>query len=292
MPRIIRQLTIQELIVFASGKSKRTGRTYTSYGRNLEEYLHKNNLTLQAMTSLDVKIFLQQMGKFDGAEEYLAINTGAAYKRYLNMLMNSIGRDDVVDWIQRNTKEIHHEDKFKVDLTLEEILRLIKVTEKPMLKLAWSLMAFDGLRAGECLGLYFSDVDVNAKTINLERHKGEEYFPKSMKENKKITIPLNEFSLSLFGQIPKKDRRIIPFSYKTLRKWFNQCVAQAEIRRKEYPITMHKLRHFFGHYWMHHKGEIQILKKVLRHSSLDYTLIYSNPSDVETKEEFAKVMSF
>ena len=55
---------------------------------------------------------------------------------------------------------------------------------------------------------------------------------------------------------------------------------------------MHKLRHFFGHYWMQHKGEIQILKKVLRHSSLDYTLIYSNPSDVETKDEFEKVMNF
>jgi len=104
------------------------------------------------------------------------------------------------------------------------------------------------------------------------------------------TIPLNNFSLTLFKQIPyKKGARIVQISYKNMRKWFNRYVKLAGIRRN-YAVTPHKLRHFFGHYWAKHDGNITTLQKVMRHSKIDHTLIYTEPSEAEIKEEFEAVM--
>jgi site-specific recombinase XerD len=76
-----------------------------------------------------------------------------------------------------------------------------------------------------------------------------------------------------------------------LRKWFNRYVKEAKISRS-YPITMHKLRHFFGHYWTNQKGNIRVLKEVMRHSKIEYTLLYTMPSEEELAEEFKQVMSW
>jgi site-specific recombinase XerC len=61
---------------------------------------------------------------------------------------------------------------------------------------------------------------------------------------------------------------------------------------RSYPVTMHKLRHFFGHYWNSQKGNIRILKEVMRYSKIEYTLLYTKPSEEEVTEEFEKVVSW
>ena len=207
--------------------------------------------------------------------------------------MRFVGRKDIADYVRTNMREIKKENKFRVDLTFEEVLRLIRVTTQLKLKLAWSLMSFDGLRAGEVLGLFYSDIDTEAKAVRLWRRLGERYYPKGMKVNQQArTVPLNDLSAELYRQLPfKKGERILTVSYKTLRKWFNRYVALAEVKR-DYPVTMHKLRHFFAHYWRQNKGDIQVLKEVMRHSDIRYTMLYSEPSEAEVKTEFEKVMKF
>jgi integrase len=247
-------------------------------------------MALRDLTPIDVKAFIYEAGTNDDGN--LVMNSAAIYKQFICSILRAIGRSEIADWVKINVREIHKVDKFKVDLTLEEILTLIRVTDSLQLKLAWSLMAFDGLRAGEVLGLYYEDLDTENKTIMLLRRDQEPYYPKGMKvEDKPEAVPLNEFSMELFKRLPyKKGERIIPVSYKTMRKWFNRYRLQAEISRRDYPITMHKLRHFFGHFWRWRKGDIQVLKEVMRHSDIRYTLLYTAPSDAEIKTEFDKVV--
>jgi len=153
-------------------------------------------------------------------------------------------------------------------------------------------MAFDGLRPGEVLGLFYEDIDLEKKLVRLLRREGEIYFPKCAKVGQPAkTIPLNDLSAELYKRLPyKRGTRILPFSYKTLRKWFMRYVTQAGITRREYRVTPHKLRHFFGHFWLKRKGDIRTLQKLLRHSNINYTLIYTAPTDAEVKTEFEKVV--
>jgi len=269
--------------LFIEGKSSNTQHTHSSLAKTFSEYLETKKLTLDNLQPIHVKEFIYQQK---------AMNSKATFKRFLVALFRFVGRTDLLDYIKSSMKEVKSEGKFAVDITLEEVLRLIDVTDQIMLKLAWSLMAFDGLRAGEVLGLFFEDFDLKHDKLILRKREGLKYGPKGLKpERKPETVPLNPLSVSFFKQLKDDKKQVVPCSYKTLRKWFSRYVKMAGIN-KSYPLTTHKLRHFFGHYWNSQKGNIRILKEVMRHSKIEYTLLYSAPSEAEVSEEFDKVVSW
>jgi integrase len=290
---ISRVLTTLDLITFSQKSEKRTTSTYTSYCRNLEGFLERNHLTLETVKSLHAKAFIQEMGGYDSKLGYDSINSACAYKRFMRTLFTSLGRKDDSKWLRDNLKDVQPVNKFKVDIPTSEILKLIEVTEYPELQFAWSVMAFDGLRPGEVLGLYYTDVDVEGKVINLQRHEGEPYFPKSRKVSDAVTpIPLNDFSISLFKQLPSISKRVVPCSYKTLKAKFYKYIELAEVKDKEgNKITPHKLRHVFGHLWRNNKGDLQVLKEMLRHSDIRVTMLYSAPTKNEITSEFEKTIN-
>jgi integrase len=300
---ISRELTIPELITFSQKSERRTSSTYKSYCRNLEAFLEKNWSSLSTMTSLDAKAFIQQMGKYNSdTSRYDEMNTAVAYKRFMRALFNSLGRREDSLWLRNNMKEVKPINKFKVDIPIEQILKLIEITlsdkKQPYSKefaLGWSLMAFDGLRPGEILGFYYEDMDLESKQINLQRHEGERYFPKATKVGDPPTpIPLNDFSIQLFSQVNKHEpnSRVIPVSYKTLRKYFCRYCEKAGVEDREgNKVTLHKMRHVFGHFWRNNKGDLQVLKEVMRHSDIRITMIYSAPSTGEINSEFEQTIN-
>jgi len=269
--------------LFVEGKAQRTRQTYLSIAKGLEVYLDEKRLTLETLKPIHAKEIIYRQK---------AMNSRATYKKFLKALFRSIGRVDLVEYINDNLREVKEEEKFAVDLTLKEMLSLIDVTKQILFKFGWSLMAFDGLRPGEVLGLHFEDVDVDREKIILRRREGEKYGPKGMKpKDKEKTIPINPLSLELFKQIPQGRGRILPISYKTMRKWFNRYVKEVGIAREEYSVTMHKMRHFFGHFYNKQRGNIRVLKEIMRHSKIQYTLLYTKPSEGEIEEDFRSVWS-
>jgi integrase len=124
--------------LFIEGKSSNTQHTYSSLSKTLSEYLEVKRLSLENLQPIHVKEFIYQQK---------AMNSKATFKRFLAALFRFVGRQDLLDYIKSSMMEVKSEEKFAVDITLEEILRLIDVTDQLELKLAWSLMAFDGLRA-------------------------------------------------------------------------------------------------------------------------------------------------
>ncbi len=301
---ISRELTIPELITFSQKSERRTSSTYKSYCRNLEAFLDEQWISLSEMNCLHAKAFIQKMGRYDlKTSYYKSMNSAVAYKRFMRALFNSLGRRDDSKWLRDNMKEVQPQNKFRVDIPIEQILKLIEVTQNDKknpysqeFALGWSLMAFDGLRPGEVLGLYFEDLDLENKKINLQRHKGERYFPKSTKVgDPAVLIPLNDFSIYLLHSVSKREpnSRVIPVSYKTLLKWFYRYCEKTVIEDREgNKVTLHKMRHVFGHLWRNNKGDLQVLKEVMRHSDIRITMIYSAPSSGEINSEFEKTINF
>jgi len=150
--------------LFIEGKSVRTRQTYLSLSKNLDQYITLRNLALDDMKPIHVKEFISQQG---------AMNTKATFKRFLSALFRFIGKEDLVEYMKTSLKEVKTEEKFAVDLTLTEILTLIDTTDKIEFKFAWSLGAFDGLRHGEILGLYFGEIDSDERKIILRKREGK-----------------------------------------------------------------------------------------------------------------------
>jgi len=274
---------IKEVELFVEGKSANTKRTYLSLGRSLEKFLESKKIGLKDMQPIHCKEWIYSAK---------AMNSKMARKRFLKALLRFVGRNDLVNYIKKSMKEIKEKDWFKVDITPEEVGRLIAVTRQPELRFAWAAMALADLRPGEVLGLFFEDVDLQNKRICLRRREGVKYGPKAMKpDDEPKFVPLDDFVAELFLQVPKNaSGRIVPISYKTLRKWFKRYVKEAGWKPREYPITPHKLRHFYGHFWTKRSKNIRVLQKIMRHSKIDYTLRYTEPGEKEIEEEFEKVM--
>ena len=295
-------LTDPDLIDYTEKAEPRTKQTYTSYCRNLQLYLNENNLILKRITPLQCRRFIQTMGQYNDGT-YGAMNTAAAYKRFLCALMLGIDRSKVTKWLKTNLKEVHPIDHFKVDIAFQSVLKLIEVTRQdtnnqlaPILAYAFSIQALDGLRPGEALGHYHTDLAIAEKKLSLQRHAGEKHFPKGMKLNDPpVPIPINDLSITLYHQIPeelKQSSRVVDTSYKTLRKWFNRYSKQAGlIDQNGDKVTLHKLRHFFGHFFSDHSQQVQVLQAIMRHSDLRYTLIYTKPSERRVTEEFEQAIN-
>jgi integrase len=301
-------LTIPELIAFSQKSERTTTSTYTSCARNLERFLNEKHLTLETLTPLSAKVFIQQMGKWSAeTNSYEAMNTAALYKKYLLAFFASLGKTDFVKWIKSNLKEVKFVSHFKVDIPTEEILRLIDTAfndkrknarYKKQIAFGISIMAFDGLRPAESLGLYYSDIDWVNKQVNIVRHPNEKYHPKAVKVgDPTVPIPLNEFSFHLLRTFTSEendsDVRIIPVSYTTYRKRFLRYVNEAEVEDREgNKLTPHKMRHVFGHLWRNRGGDLQILKEIMRHSDIRITMGYSAPSKGEVNEAFEATKAF
>jgi integrase len=260
--------------------------------------MDESHLTLETLKPLDMQDFIKQMGKWTPQEGYVQMNTAALYKKFLLAFFASLRMKEQIKDLKNITREVKFVSHFKVDIPTEQILKLIEVTAKEDRELAFgfSLMAFDGLRPGEVLGLYFSDIIEESKIINLQRHEGERYFPKATKVgDPAVPIPLNDFSLELFTHILRSNevnKRILPMSYKTFRKRFYKYVNEAQVEDKEgNKVTPHKLRHVFGHLWRNRGGDLQVLKEVMRHSDIRITMIYSAPSSGEVKSEFEQIIN-
>ncbi len=303
---INRVLTIPDLITFSQKGEKRTTNTYTSYSRNLQEFLERNKLTLETMKPLHAKAFIQEMGKYDiKTSTYLEMNTAASYKRFMRTLFNNLGRTEDSKMLRNNLRDVQPINKFKVDIPTEEIYKLIQVALEDKkcsyakeLAFAFSTMAFDGLRPAEALGTYYSDIDVLNKKIILVRHPNERYFPKATKVSDPASvIPLSDFSLHLFLTFAPADtktmnERILQISYETLRTRFAKYIEEANVVDREgNKITPHKMRHVFGHLWRNSKGDLQILKEILRHSDIRITMLYSAPTNTEITSEFEKTIN-
>jgi len=271
---------------FIFGKSKNTMKTYWSLYRSLEAFLNDNQLSLQDATPYHFKAWITN---------FRTANTQAEAKRFLSALLKFLGAYEQLSNLKSLLREVKPDfSKFRVDLNIEEIQKLIEACYPIEYKFAVSLMALNGLRVSEVLGLHWQDIDTQNDTITLQRREGEPYYPKGMALNDKpIRIPLNHVSKELYNILyngsASHEGRILPMSYKTFLKWHYRFTEG--VLNKPYRITPHKLRHAFAHVWLANGGSIRKLQAMLRHKRLETTTIYSEPSEKELTNEFELVLN-
>jgi integrase len=271
---------------FIFGKSSNTMKTYWSLYRSLEAFLNDNQLSLENATPYHFKAWITS---------FEAINSQAEAKRFLSALLKFLGAYEQLSNLKSLLREVKPDfSKFRVDLNVEEIHKLIEACYPTEYKFAVSLMALNGLRVSEVLGLHWEDIDIEKNTVTLQRREGEPYYPKGMSINDKpVRIPLNhvskEFYNILYNGSANHEGRILPISYKTFLKWFYRYTQ--DVLKKPYRITPHKLRHAFAHVWLANDGSIRKLQAMLRHKRLETTTIYSEPSTKELENEFELVLN-
>lgn len=163
-------------------------------------------------------------------------------------------------------------------LTVEEIKKLIDNSPNIKHKLIIKLLYGCGMRVNEIVNLKKEDVNFNEGLIHIRLAKGKKdrfvKIPNSMFEELKKYYDLNEFKI-LFPSA-----RGGKLTTATIQAILKNSGKKSGIKKRVYP---HLLRHSFATHLLESGVDLRIIQKLLGHSSIKTTQIYTQISQASIK---------
>lgn len=168
-------------------------------------------------------------------------------------------------------------------LTEEEVNRIVVAVEHPLIKLVIQTLYYTGMRISECLGLTLDDVNFEKKYIHVVNGKG----------GKDRIIPLNQKLAELLVDYKNNWRPEVgsnlffctEASGGLNRNYVNK-VLQRTLKELNYDhkVTAHTFRHSFASSLLKNNVDIVKIQKLLGHTSLVTTSIYTHTNFNELEE--------
>ena len=163
-------------------------------------------------------------------------------------------------------------------LTKEEVRRLIESTNNIKHKLILKILYGCGLRVSEIVNLEKNDFDFEEGLIHIRLAKGKKdrfvKIPFSIQQELESYCKLDNadilFSSSRGGRLTKD----------TIQKIVQNSAKKAEIKKRVYP---HLLRHSFATHLLEQGTDLRIIQKLLGHSDIKTTQIYTQISQASIK---------
>ncbi len=163
-------------------------------------------------------------------------------------------------------------------LTKEEIKSMIQATSNIKHKLILKTLYGCGLRVSEIINLEKPDINSNEKLLHIKLAKGRKdrfvKIPDSLREELESYCKLNTdniiFPSTRSGKLTKK----------TIGKIVENAAKKAGIKKDVYP---HLLRHSFATHLLEQGVDLRIIQKLLGHSDIKTTQIYTQISQANIK---------
>jgi len=163
-------------------------------------------------------------------------------------------------------------------LTLQEMKKLIESTNNVKHKLVIKLLYGCGLRVSEIVNLKNENLNFDEDLIHIKLAKGKKdrfvKIPCSVKKDLKNYSELNEdkilFPSNRGGKLTKN----------TIQKIVQNSAKKAGVKKRVYP---HLLRHSFATHLLEQGTDLRIIQKLLGHSDIKTTQIYTQISQASIK---------
>jgi integrase/recombinase XerD len=253
--------------------SSRTIQTYSELLSKVEKFY---NLPLDNISILQLKDYLHRRITIDEISTSMVNQFISAFK---------ILQVDVLkrDWQEIRIKRPRGVKKLPVILSIDEVEKLIAITQnikhKAILMLAYS----SGLRCQELQLIKPSAIDSSRMQVHVVQGKGKKdrYTILSAKtlDILRLHYKYSRPSTYLFESRDKKGK---PLSDKTLNCIVKQNASKAGIKKQ---ISFHTLRHCFATHLLEKGVNLRLIQQFMGHTSLKTTsgylhLVNINPSNV------------
>ena len=175
--------------------------------------------------------------------------------------------------IKRPKKEKH----LPSVLSKEEIVKILNVKMNPKHRLILRTIYGLGLRIGELRNLKPEHIEFDRKMVLIKNSKGAKdryvILPNSLANELRAFIELNKGEYIFFGRSKKINLKII-------QKIFENALKKSGVNKK---ASCHTLRHSFATHLLENGVDIRIIQKLLGHSKLETTQIYTHVSNFQLK---------
>lgn len=262
----LRKLSIEAKL---RGFSPQTTKMYLFYNQKLLEYTKKEP---QDITEDDIKDYLGYKLSDDSLSNATIALIKAALKfYYTEILGKSIS----------NIKTPKRSKKLPIVLTRDEMKILIEKTDNIKHKLIIELLYSTGMRLSECINLKYSDIDLKDGIGWVRMGKGSK---------DRIFIISDIFKKDLLDYKEKsgsdgKGHIFLVNGNKMTYRGIQHAIKVSAMRAGiEKPVHVHTLRHSFATHLLENGVDIRKIQKLLGHSNLQTTQIYTQVSSEEIKK--------
>ena len=250
----------------------------------------KNELELRNYSKQSIKSYLYYVKKYLEFSKNCGINEDSA-KEYLRkqlLTKNPSTVSLISSAIQFFFKEILKQDVYFVKpkknktlpniLTIGELKKLIEITPNHKHKLIIKLLYGTGLRVSEIINLKKEDINFEENLIKINLAKGKK--DRFVKLPSSILKELENFYKIGDSKYLFESQRGGKLSPKTIELILSNSAKKAGIKKRVYP---HLLRHSFATHLLEQGTDLRIIQKLLGHSSIKTTQIYTQISQASIK---------
>jgi len=163
-------------------------------------------------------------------------------------------------------------------LTIDEIRKLIANTSNTKHKLIIKLLYGTGLRVSEIVNLKKEDINFEESLIHIKLAKGKK--DRFVKIPESISKELQKFSELEKGKYLFESNRGGKLTTSTIQAILKNAAKKARIKKRVYP---HLLRHSFATHLLEQGTDLRIIQKLLGHSDIKTTQIYTQISQASIK---------
>lgn len=251
------------------GFSPQTTKMYLFYCQKMLEYIKKQP---EDLTEDDIKDFLAYKFSEDKLSNASIVLIKAALKFFYTETLGKKISD---------IKTPKRSNRLPVVLSRDEIKSLIEKTENRKHRLIIELLYSSGLRLSECVNLKYSNLDLNDGIGWVRSGKGSK---------DRIFIVSDIFKKDLIEYMNKTggDNKGFIFTVNgkkmTTRGIQHAIKVSTERAGIEKDVHVHTLRHSFATHLLENGVDIRKIQKLLGHSNLQTTQIYTQVSSEEIKK--------
>ena len=250
----------------------------------------KKELELRNYSKQSIKSYLYNVEKYLKYCKAKGINENSA-KDYLRLQLRNKNPSTAslcASAIQFFFKKILKQDIYFVKpkrnkilpniLTIDEIKKIIEITINPKHKLIIKLLYGTGLRVSEIINLKKQDINFDESLIRINLGKGRK--DRFVKLPKSIIEELRSFSKIGNSKYLFESQKGGKLASKTIQLILSNNAKKTKIKKRVYP---HLLRHSFATHLLENGTDLRLIQKLLGHSSVKTTQIYTQISQASIK---------
>ena len=181
----------------------------------------------------------------------------------------------------RRVKPIRIDEATPVVLSQGDVEILFQHLREDAKTPVW-IALYTGMRLGEIVNLYWTDIDLDRRLIHIV-NRGEEFHTKSRREG---VAAISDFLYGILKQTPKSGLRLWPWKADALSKTFKKAVRRAGLPEA---IHFHSLRHTFITDLANAGVPLWDIQQAARHSNISVTEGYAHFRMERLHEIAAKV---
>lgn len=309
-PKKVKNYSLAGLIkkFLAENKSKLKDSTFSNTCYTANKYFDKllKNINFKELKNDDLILISERINKLKisiRSKKKLIVTI----KKFIIFLNKQYFSSADIDYI-RLSKNLYEDDHVFNYLSEDDFRKFIKVCDKPLFELMFTLFFYYGLRLGELRGLKIKDFDLKNKILYINRNastkninhitqltslktaSSKRYYPLSYKiiELYKKAVKFNDpecflFTFSTSKNDAKNEINIIGDT--TIKRYKDKYIKQSGVNY----IRIHDFRHSCAIFLINHGFNIARISSWLGHSSPSVTAQYYLRFQDKSKEEILKI---